>query len=264
MLLLILQNPPQRILSKVSPDDASRILEQFKNNRRVFTKERQQQKFEILLQEKQAVVSSTNTPHVDKANWHVNPYSRSLSDSETALLKKGLDFAVIPNSIPAAEIIVKIESVIILLDPNKRTLSKGLLTESFKQQNHQSLTSRSRTPWNLAVYPLSPLCIYYLWPLLESFATDGRYKVGSWSIKQTWKWMIIMTMTLVIIVIVNIIMTLTLLASQLSFSNDSFSLLVTFAPQSRLMTLLSSKSWIPSSVQFYHPCHWMLRSISVV
>lgn len=68
MLLLILQNSPQRILSKVSPDDASRILEQIKNNRRVFTKERQQQKFEILLQEKQAVASSTNTPHVDKVN----------------------------------------------------------------------------------------------------------------------------------------------------------------------------------------------------
>ena len=50
------------------------------------------------------------------SNWVVNLSSRSLSDAEKALLKKGLNFAVTPGNIPATEIIAKVEAAIRQLD----------------------------------------------------------------------------------------------------------------------------------------------------
>ena len=38
--------------------------------------------------------------------------SRALSDAEEFLLKKGLNFAVTPEKIPATEIIAKVESAV--------------------------------------------------------------------------------------------------------------------------------------------------------
>ena len=62
------------------------------NTQRVFytTKDRQQRKFEKRLREKQASVSQTRKPYVDKAKWVINLSSRSLSGAEESLLKKGL------------------------------------------------------------------------------------------------------------------------------------------------------------------------------
>ena len=54
-----------------STNDANRILEQIKTNtQRAFntTKYRQKQKFEKLIREKQAAVSSLDTPYVEKTN----------------------------------------------------------------------------------------------------------------------------------------------------------------------------------------------------
>ena len=48
------------------------------------------------MHEKQAAVSPVDTPYVVKTNWVINLSSRSLSDAEIALLKKGLNFAVTP------------------------------------------------------------------------------------------------------------------------------------------------------------------------
>ena len=42
--------------------------------------------------------------------------TRSSSDAEIALLKKGLNFAVTPGNIPATEIIAKVESAVRQLD----------------------------------------------------------------------------------------------------------------------------------------------------
>ena len=56
------------------------------------------------------------TPSVDKTNWVINLSSRSLSNAEKALLKKGLNFAVTPENIPAMEITAKVESAIRQLD----------------------------------------------------------------------------------------------------------------------------------------------------
>ena len=61
-------------------------------------------------------MSPIDTPYVDKANWVVNLSSRSLSDAEKALLKKRLNFAVTPASIPATEIIAKVEAAVRKLD----------------------------------------------------------------------------------------------------------------------------------------------------
>ena len=70
----------------------------------------------------QVPVSTTRTPHVDrtpqvdKSKWVINLSSRSLSDAEVSLLQKGLNFAVTPTSIPATEIVAKVESAIRPLD----------------------------------------------------------------------------------------------------------------------------------------------------
>ena len=57
-----------------------------------------------------------DTPYVDKANWVVDLSSRSLSDAEKALLKKGLNFAETPGNIPATEIIAEVEAAVRQLD----------------------------------------------------------------------------------------------------------------------------------------------------
>ena len=61
-------------------------------------------------------MSPVDTSYIDKANWVVNLSSRSLSDAEKALLKKGLNFAVTPANIPATEIIAKVEAAVRQLD----------------------------------------------------------------------------------------------------------------------------------------------------
>ena len=58
----------------------------------------------------------TRTPQVDKSKWVINLSSRWLSDAEVSLLQKGLNFAVTPTSIPATEIVAKVESAIRPLD----------------------------------------------------------------------------------------------------------------------------------------------------
>ena len=54
-------------------------------------------------------MSTVDTPYLDKTNWVINLSSRSLSDAETALLRKGLNFAVTPANIPTEEIIASVE-----------------------------------------------------------------------------------------------------------------------------------------------------------
>ena len=114
-----------RELATLSPKDASEILEKIScNTKRLFnkTRDRQKRKFDDLLIEKQSSVSTTRTPHidrtpqVDKSKWVINLSSRSLSDTEVSLLQKGLNFAITPTSIPATEIIAKVESAIRPLD----------------------------------------------------------------------------------------------------------------------------------------------------
>ena len=61
-------------------------------------------------------MSPVDTTYVDKANWVVSLSSRSLSDAEKALLKRGLNFTVIPANIPATEIIAKVEAAVRQLD----------------------------------------------------------------------------------------------------------------------------------------------------
>ncbi|RMX36524.1 hypothetical protein pdam_00023009 [Pocillopora damicornis] len=61
---------------------------------------------------KKAASESTSTPNVDQTNWLVDLSSRTHSDAETTLLKKGLNFAATPINIPATEIIAKVETAI--------------------------------------------------------------------------------------------------------------------------------------------------------
>ena len=131
------ESTAQSIKSALSTNHANRILEQIKTNtQRVFntTKDRHKQKFEKLTPEKQAIVSPVDTPYVDKANWVVNLSSRSLSDAEKALLKKGLNFAVTPANIPATEIIAKVEAAVRQLDAEQadtvRRAVNGILQQA--------------------------------------------------------------------------------------------------------------------------------------
>ena len=66
------ESTAHRITSTLTTDNTNRIPEQVKTNtQRVFntTKDRQKYKFEKLLREKQAAVSPSDTPYVDKTNW---------------------------------------------------------------------------------------------------------------------------------------------------------------------------------------------------
>ena len=79
-------------------------------------------------------MSPVDTTHVDKANWVVSLSSRSLSDAEKALLKRGLNFTVIPANIPATEIIAKVEAAVRKLDAERadtvRRAVNGILQQA--------------------------------------------------------------------------------------------------------------------------------------
>ena len=109
------------ITATLSADKAIEILEKIRvNTQRIFntTKDRQQRKFLKLARAKQASAVSyiDQTPQVDKNKWVINLSSRPLSDTEVSLLKKGLNFALIPSNIPVTEIVAKVESTMRTLD----------------------------------------------------------------------------------------------------------------------------------------------------
>ena len=109
------------ITATLSADKAIEILEKIRvNTQRIFntTKDRQQRKFLKLARAKQASAVSyiDQTPQVDKNKWVINLSSRPLRDTEVSLLKKGLNFALIPSNIPVTEIVAKVESTMRTLD----------------------------------------------------------------------------------------------------------------------------------------------------
>ena len=109
------------ITATLSADKAIEILEKIRvNTQRIFntTKDWQQRKFLKLARAKQASAVSyiDQTPQVDKNKWVINLSSRPLSDTEVSLLKKGLNFALIPSNIPVTEIVAKVESTMRTLD----------------------------------------------------------------------------------------------------------------------------------------------------
>ena len=78
-------------------------------------------------------MSPVDTPYVDKANWVVNLSFRSLSDAEKAQLKKGLNFAVTPENIPATEIIAKVEADVRQLDTGQADTVKRAVNGILRQ-----------------------------------------------------------------------------------------------------------------------------------
>ena len=115
------ESTAEGITATLKANEASDILEKIRvNTQRVFnaTKDRQQRKFLKLVQEKQASVSPRVklTSQVDKSKWVINLSSRPLNDAEVSLLEKGLNFAVTPTTIPATEIVAKVETAIRTLD----------------------------------------------------------------------------------------------------------------------------------------------------
>ena len=79
---------------------------------------RQQNKFERLWDKHKQSIKQTDTivpvTDSDKENlrnkWVINLSQRSLTDAETSLLQKGMNFAVAPKSIPINEYIIGIEN----------------------------------------------------------------------------------------------------------------------------------------------------------
>ena len=136
----------------LSTNDANRILEQIKTNtQRAFntTKYRQKQKFEKLIREKQAAVSSLDTPYVEKTNRVVNLYSRFLSDANKALMKKRLNFTVAPANIPATEIVAKVEAAVRQLDAEQADTVRRAVNGTLQQAEPPGLTSRKRCEMHL-------------------------------------------------------------------------------------------------------------------
>ena len=78
-------------------------------------------------------MSPVDTLYVDKANWVVNLSSRSLSDAERALLKKGLNFAVTPANTPATEIIAMVEAAVRQLDAEQADTVRGAVNGILQQ-----------------------------------------------------------------------------------------------------------------------------------
>ena len=73
-----------------------------------------------------AGLSPIYTPYVDKTNWVINLSSRSSSDAEIALPKKGLNFAVTPKKISATEFIAKVDSAVRQLDAEQAEMHNML------------------------------------------------------------------------------------------------------------------------------------------
>ena len=78
-------------------------------------------------------MSPVDTTYVDKANWVVSLSSRSLSDAGKALLKRGLNFAVIPANIPATEIIAKVEAAVRQLDAEQADTVRRAVNGTLQQ-----------------------------------------------------------------------------------------------------------------------------------
>lgn len=88
----------QNITSVLSANDAAEIPDRARSTT--------QRKSEKLLRKKQPSVSQTSL--VDKANWVINLSSRTLSEAEVSLLKKGLNFTLTPAIVQAKEVIAKV------------------------------------------------------------------------------------------------------------------------------------------------------------
>ncbi|KAL9954516.1 hypothetical protein ACROYT_G042066 [Oculina patagonica] len=71
--------------------------------------------------------------YVDQTNWVINLSSRSLSDAEIALLRKGLNFAVTPTNIPAKEIIASVESTVRQLNTEQADLVRRAVNNILQQ-----------------------------------------------------------------------------------------------------------------------------------
>ena len=94
-------------------------------------------------------MSPVDTLYVDKTNWVINLSSRSLSDAEKALLKKGLNFAVTPANIPATEIIAKVEAAVRQLDAEQADTVRRAVNGTLQQAEPPGLTSRKRCEMQL-------------------------------------------------------------------------------------------------------------------
>ena len=79
---------------------------------------RQLTKFQDLTEESSArrTTQRPNESAVDTSKWVVNPSARTLTTIETSLQGKGLNFAVIPDHIPATEIVASVEATLKRLD----------------------------------------------------------------------------------------------------------------------------------------------------
>ncbi|XP_072017463.1 uncharacterized protein [Amphiura filiformis] len=89
---------------------------------------RQRKKFALLQERsKSRKLASTLTAvdHADqkriKERWVVNKSDRSLNDNELSVLQRGLNFSVVPSTVPTAEFITGIETACHVLGPNSDT-----------------------------------------------------------------------------------------------------------------------------------------------
>ena len=109
-------------------------------------RQRQKLKFEhILAKSKRSGTQDTTIVDVSKqerdalqSKWVVNLSDRVLTPHETSLLKKGLNFAVAPTSVPVNDYVIGIESACNLLGPNSQQ-AQTLRADCVKIIKHASL-----------------------------------------------------------------------------------------------------------------------------
>ena len=135
-------------------EDVKSLLEKISTNtQRVFNNTKQRRNKNL---RSSSFCKSTSTPNVDQTNWVINLSSRTLSNAETTLLKKGLNFTIMPTNILATEIIVKEETAIRPLNMEQADTFRRTVNNVFQKSQtgpfHHDPTSRQRlckcSPWH--------------------------------------------------------------------------------------------------------------------
>ena len=113
------QKIEESLLTRVSPESAamlSRHLQQAQEHAFEAAKRQQVEKFELLRKKQQDLRTlDTNRNRIAKERWVLNLSERVLTNAETTILQKGLNFAVPPKEIPVIEIITATEQACYLM-----------------------------------------------------------------------------------------------------------------------------------------------------
>lgn len=100
---------------KLKPDefDAISIIHAHTLEKNMTTaKERHLKKFENLVNKQNARKEQDNQSELDKSRWIMNLSTKELTNDQTKLLSKGMNFSITPKEIPVKEIVSRVENTV--------------------------------------------------------------------------------------------------------------------------------------------------------